>query len=109
MAMCRYAHLTQINDLFITNIFRHSERLSKIQSAGHHRDNCPMNISNFAQVAFQAGYIAAEFDFVSSPTECPIYPDLLALSPDSGTVLAAAWMRGYKRRCDEDAVMKKAA
>jgi hypothetical protein len=43
-----------------------------------------MNISDFAHIAFQAGY--------------------LALSPDSGTVLAAAWMRGYKRRCDEDAV-----
>jgi hypothetical protein len=68
-----------------------------------------MNISAFAQIAFQAGYVAAEFDFVSSPTDCRIYPDLLALFPDSGTVLAAAWMRGYKRRCDEDAVMNEAA
>jgi hypothetical protein len=63
-----------------------------------------MNVSDYAQVAFQAGYIAAEFDFVSSPTKCSIYADLLALSPDRGTVLAAAWMRGYKRRCDEDDV-----
>jgi hypothetical protein len=64
-----------------------------------------MNISAFAQVAFQAGYVAAEFDFVSAPTECRIYADLLALFPDSGTVLAAAWMRGYQRRCDEDVVI----
>jgi hypothetical protein len=61
-----------------------------------------MRLSVFAQVAFQAGYVAAEYDFVSSPAECSIYPDLLALFPDSGPVLAAAWMRGYQCRCDED-------
>jgi hypothetical protein len=33
----------------------------------------------------------------------------LALFPDSGTVLAAEWMRGYKHRCDEDTVMNEAA
>jgi hypothetical protein len=64
-----------------------------------------MNISDFAHIAFQAGYIVAEFDFASSPTGCRIYrTDVLALSPDSGTVLAATWMRDYKRRFDEDAV-----
>ena len=68
-----------------------------------------MNIYALAQVAFQAGYVAAEFDCVSSPTACPIYADLLALSPYSGTVLAAEWMRGYKHRCDEDTVMNEAA
>ena len=32
-----------------------------------------MNISDFAHIAFQAGYIVAEFDFASSPTGCRIY------------------------------------